>query len=443
MACVSSFPQAAPTLARDAVAPPPGRAANGIAPSFHSAQRGSWALGSRAGRSSPPSGDVRPGADEDQCAGAARGVRCGSTQCRGRATSWWTQSRNADRLMPPRSRAASTTRGSRRPSPPCRARISLVRLPGTSARAASLAGTVERRPRPPLRRRPRRHRREPRHQQRPAVAARAVDRRAQREGGRDGRPDRRRAPAITPPSWLISSGRRAGWSPTRSNPTSPSAPRPTWPAFLRSRSVPVRASKTLPKADAIYVNAAASHPPRAWLDALKVGGRLIFPLQAAHSTGAMLLITRPERGDVWPARLLSGVVFIACEGGQDPAMGRKVDQAFRRGRAERVRSLRFGAEPSRSDWLQGRRLGAVDGGCPIGLRGPTSPFCDIFFGEGESRAILRVDGPGTETMRHNGRRRPRGRLRQRRRGAQRPYSASVELPGCARNNCRRPKKAVV
>jgi protein-L-isoaspartate(D-aspartate) O-methyltransferase len=111
--------------------------------------------------------------------------------------------------------------------------------------------------------------------------------------------------------------------------------------------------KGLPEADAIYVNAAASHPLRAWLDALKVGGRLLFPLQAAHSTGSMLLVTRPERGDVWPARFLSGVVFIACEGAQDRAIGRKLDQAFRRGGSGRVRSLRFGEEPRPSDWLRG------------------------------------------------------------------------------------------
>jgi protein-L-isoaspartate(D-aspartate) O-methyltransferase len=109
----------------------------------------------------------------------------------------------------------------------------------------------------------------------------------------------------------------------------------------------------LPAADAIYVNAAASHPLRAWLDALKAGGRLLFPLQAANSTGAMLMITRPERGDSWPAQLLSGVVFIACEGAQDRGIARKLDEAFRRGGTGKVRSLRFGAEPSRSDWLRG------------------------------------------------------------------------------------------
>jgi protein-L-isoaspartate(D-aspartate) O-methyltransferase len=109
----------------------------------------------------------------------------------------------------------------------------------------------------------------------------------------------------------------------------------------------------LPAAEAIYVNAAATHPLRAWLDALKPGGRLVFPLQAAGSTGAMLIVTRPERGEAWPARLLAGVVFIACAGAQDAEMGRKLDQAFRRGGHGRVRSLRFGGEPSEADWVRG------------------------------------------------------------------------------------------
>jgi len=109
----------------------------------------------------------------------------------------------------------------------------------------------------------------------------------------------------------------------------------------------------LPQADAIYVSAAASHPVRAWLDALKAGGRLVFPLQAARSSGAMLIVTRPERGEAWPARLLTQVVFIACEGAQNSEMGRRLDQAFRRGGQAGVRSLRFGSEPCETDWVRG------------------------------------------------------------------------------------------
>jgi protein-L-isoaspartate(D-aspartate) O-methyltransferase len=111
---------------------------------------------------------------------------------------------------------------------------------------------------------------------------------------------------------------------------------------------------SLPQADAIYVNAAASHPIKAWLEALKPGGRLLFPLHAERSSGAMLMVTRPPRdSDRWPAQILTGVVFISCEGGQDREIGRRLDQAFRHGGAHAVRSLRFGADARETDWLRG------------------------------------------------------------------------------------------
>src|SRR5580693_4957690 len=78
--------------------------------------------------------------------------------------------------------------------------------------------------------------------------------------------------------------------------------------LARTPQVEVRARsgvEDLPQADAIYVSAAASHPVRAWLDALKPSGRLVFPLQAVSSSGAMLIVTRPEPGEAWPARLLT------------------------------------------------------------------------------------------------------------------------------------------
>ncbi len=110
----------------------------------------------------------------------------------------------------------------------------------------------------------------------------------------------------------------------------------------------------LPQADAIYVNAAASHPVRPWLDALKPGGRLLFPLQAARSSGAMCLIARPaEAGGAWPAKVFTPVVFIECEGAQDGEIGRRLDAAFRRGGSERVRWLRFGPAAAGDVWLEG------------------------------------------------------------------------------------------
>ncbi len=110
----------------------------------------------------------------------------------------------------------------------------------------------------------------------------------------------------------------------------------------------------LPGADAIYVNAAASHPVRAWLDALKPGGRLLFPLQAEHSCGAMQLVRRPAgAADAWPAKIFGRVVFIACAGAQDATIGRRLDDAFRRGGADAVRWLKFGPHSFEDTWLQG------------------------------------------------------------------------------------------
>ena len=47
------------------------------------------------------------------------------------------------------------------------------------------------------------------------------------------------------------------------------------------------------------------------------------------------------------------MVFIACEGAQDTEIGRRLDAAFRRGGAERVRWLRFGPAAGEDVWLQG------------------------------------------------------------------------------------------
>ena len=58
------------------------------------------------------------------------------------------------------------------------------------------------------------------------------------------------------------------------------------------------ATAPLPMSDVIYVNAGATEPLRAWLDALMPGGRLIFPLTPGWDYGGMLIGHKPLMGAV-------------------------------------------------------------------------------------------------------------------------------------------------
>lgn len=68
----------------------------------------------------------------------------------------------------------------------------------------------------------------------------------------------------------------------------------------------------LPPADIIYVNAAVAAPPPAWLQALRLGGRLIFPWQPTRRFGVTILITRRSAG--FACEPLMGSRFIALTG---------------------------------------------------------------------------------------------------------------------------------
>jgi len=72
--------------------------------------------------------------------------------------------------------------------------------------------------------------------------------------------------------------------------------------------------RELPKADAIYVCAAATGLSWAWIDALLPGGRLMFPLAPEFELSRMLRVTRPQAGDRWPAMIVSRARFIGCTG---------------------------------------------------------------------------------------------------------------------------------
>lgn len=114
----------------------------------------------------------------------------------------------------------------------------------------------------------------------------------------------------------------------------------------------------LPDCDAIYVNAGATEPLDIWLDALRLSGRLLFPLTPDGAGempgfGSMLLITRvaEERFD---ARLLFPVAFIPCIGARDRETAKKLAEAFKRQDTGTVRSLRRKTPPDETCWCSGK-----------------------------------------------------------------------------------------
>ncbi|MDA9434578.1 protein-L-isoaspartate O-methyltransferase family protein [Bradyrhizobium sp. CCBAU 51627] len=118
---------------------------------------------------------------------------------------------------------------------------------------------------------------------------------------------------------------------------------------LRERS---GIASDLPDVDVIYVCAGAAQPASEWLEALRPGGRLVFPLAPEGMLGGMLMITRPEQGTAWPAKFLSRAQFIGCAGLQDSDIARRLAEAFAKG-WERVQSLQRGGTPDDTCWFAG------------------------------------------------------------------------------------------
>jgi protein-L-isoaspartate(D-aspartate) O-methyltransferase len=112
------------------------------------------------------------------------------------------------------------------------------------------------------------------------------------------------------------------------------------------------AEATLPAADLIYVNAGATHPLAAWLDALNIGGRLVFPLTPNEGFGCMLMVTR--RGVAsYGASVITRVAFIPCIGARDDAASNALAAALETQSLKSVKSLRRGTQPDDTAWCVG------------------------------------------------------------------------------------------
>ncbi len=83
-------------------------------------------------------------------------------------------------------------------------------------------------------------------------------------------------------------------------------------------------SSSLPAADIIYVNAGATHPCKAWIEALRPGGKLLFPFQFAAGFSGILFIEKPtdranwirqliRRPEPWEARLSSELISFTAK----------------------------------------------------------------------------------------------------------------------------------
>jgi len=109
--------------------------------------------------------------------------------------------------------------------------------------------------------------------------------------------------------------------------------------------------------DVILINAGATHPQSSWLDSLRHGGRLLFPLTFSQEldgigTGFMLKVRR--EGEEYAARFVSPVSIYPCIGARDEQMNTKLLEAMRRGGWATVQILRREThEPGDKCWLHG------------------------------------------------------------------------------------------
>jgi protein-L-isoaspartate(D-aspartate) O-methyltransferase len=110
--------------------------------------------------------------------------------------------------------------------------------------------------------------------------------------------------------------------------------------------------------DAVLINAGATHPLSVWLDALRLGGRMILPVTFTTDSmqnigkGGVFLITRQQ--DDYAARLISMVAIYSCAVARDAAMNERVRATLVKGTWFSVRRLRRDAhDPSPACWLHG------------------------------------------------------------------------------------------
>lgn len=106
--------------------------------------------------------------------------------------------------------------------------------------------------------------------------------------------------------------------------------------------------------DVIVASAGATHPLPQWLDALRPGGRLVFPLTSERLGGFMLKLTRSAADEWLAATLLCRAWFIPFVGARDASLDERLATQVATGHADLVRSLRRDTHMTDgSCWLHG------------------------------------------------------------------------------------------
>jgi protein-L-isoaspartate(D-aspartate) O-methyltransferase len=91
-------------------------------------------------------------------------------------------------------------------------------------------------------------------------------------------------------------------------------------------------------ADAVMINAGATHPRPIWLDALRPGGRMLLPLTGPLGNGWVLKVVR--RGAGYAASWVSAITIFPCVGARDEETAGLLRDAFVSGGGAAVHSLR-------------------------------------------------------------------------------------------------------
>ena len=110
--------------------------------------------------------------------------------------------------------------------------------------------------------------------------------------------------------------------------------------------------------DGILVNAGVTHPPDAWLDALRPGGRMILPLTASMGPmgnigkGLLLLLTQNADTSAIAARVLTFLAIFNAVGARDHTLNAELAKALQKMPLPPLKQLRRDThEHAEACWL--------------------------------------------------------------------------------------------